>query len=142
VWEAVPLGIQETLGIMRITVFAPVAVIRGILPADAMRVSGPIGIAQLAGSQAEASIRLGGLFPILRLAGFLSVAIGLTNLLPIPALDGGRLMFILIELIRRRRVDPRKETIVHLVGMALLLTFLLLVTLQDILNPIPIPKTF
>jgi regulator of sigma E protease len=82
------------------------------------------------------------LFPILQLAGFLSVAIGLTNLLPLPALDGGRLVFVILEAIRRRRIDPKKETIVHLVGMALLLTLMLVITLQDILNPIAIPKTF
>jgi regulator of sigma E protease len=66
----------------------------------------------------------------------------LTNLLPLPALDGGRLVFILVEVIRRRRIDPRKETIVHLVGMALLLALMLLITFQDILNPISIPRTF
>jgi regulator of sigma E protease len=101
-----------------------------------------VGIAQVAGAQAEASLRLGGLFPILQLAGFLSVAIGLTNLLPLPALDGGRLLFILVELIRRKRVDPKKETIVHLIGLALLLTLMLVITLQDILNPLVIPRSF
>jgi regulator of sigma E protease len=142
VFEAVPLGFEATVGSMGATILAPVAIIRGLMPLADARPVGPVGIAQLAGSQAEASLRLHGLFPILQLAGFLSIAIGLTNLLPLPALDGGRLMFILVEAIRRRRVDPKKETIVHLVGMALLLTLLVVITLQDILNPIVIPKMF
>ena len=142
VFEAVPLGVQATVSSVAATVLAPVAIMRGLIPASDARPIGPVGIAQVAGAQAEASLRLRGLFPILELAGFLSVAIGLTNLLPLPALDGGRLVFIVLEAIRRRRIDPKKETIVHLVGMALLLALMLVVTLQDILNPIALPKMF
>jgi len=141
-FDAVPLGWRATVGSVAATVLAPVAIMRGLIPAGEARPVGPVGIAQIAGAQAEASLRLGGLFPILQLAGFLSVAIGLTNLLPLPALDGGRLVFVILEAIRRRRIDPKKETIVHLVGMALLLTLMLVITLQDILNPIAIPRTF
>ncbi len=141
-FDAVPLGWRATAGSVAATILAPVAIMRGLIPASEARPVGPVGIAQIAGAQAEASLRLGGLFPILQLAGFLSVAIGLTNLLPLPALDGGRLVFVILEAIRRRRIDPKKETIVHLVGMALLLTLMLVITLQDILNPIAIPRTF
>jgi regulator of sigma E protease len=137
-----PLAFDTTLGSLGAIVLAPVAILRGVIPLSEARPIGPVGIAQVAAAQAEASIRLGGLFPILQLAGFLSVAIGLTNLLPLPALDGGRLLFILVELIRRKRVDPKKETIVHLIGLVLLLTLMLVITLQDILNPINIPNSF
>jgi regulator of sigma E protease len=141
-FEAVPMGFSATaLGLGEVVV-APVAIIRGLIPLSMARPIGPVGIAQIAGAEAEASLRLGGLFPILNLAGLLSVAIGLTNLLPLPALDGGRLMFILIEAIRRRRVDPKKETIVHLIGLAFLLMLMVIITLQDILNPIAIPRSF
>jgi regulator of sigma E protease len=141
-FEAVPLGWKATVASVGMTVLAPVAIVRGLLPADAARLSGPVDIARLAGAQAEASVRLRGLYPILQLAGLLSVAIGLTNLLPLPALDGGRLVFILLEAIRGRRIDPKKETLVHLIGMALLLTLMVVITLQNILNPMDIPKTF
>jgi regulator of sigma E protease len=103
---------------------------------------GPVGIGQMAGAQVEESIRLRGLYPVLQLAALLSIALGITNLLPLPALDGGRLLFILVEAIRGRRVDPKKETIVHLIGLALLLTLMVVLTLQDILNPIVMPKSF
>jgi regulator of sigma E protease len=68
----------------------------------------------------------------LNMTAFLSVMIGVFNLLPIPALDGGRLAFILVEVIRRRPVDPRREGWVHMVGFALLLLLLFVLTAKDI----------
>jgi regulator of sigma E protease len=68
----------------------------------------------------------------LNMTAFLSVMIGVFNLLPIPALDGGRLAFILVEIVRRRPVDPRREGWVHMVGFALLLLLLFVLTAKDI----------
>jgi len=62
----------------------------------------------------------------------LSVYIGLFNLLPLPALDGGRLVFLTYELITRRRANPRVETTVHMVGILVLLVLMVLVTFGDI----------
>ena len=70
------------------------------------------------------------------MAGFISVALGLTNLLPIPALDGGRILFVLIEAIRGRRIEPQREGMVHLVGMLMLLALMAFLIFQDIANPI------
>ena len=75
-----------------------------------------------------------GLLNLLFLAGFISVNIGIMNLLPFPALDGGRIFFILIELIIRRRVPPEKEGIVHFVGLILLLGLMVFATWNDILR--------
>jgi regulator of sigma E protease len=141
-FEAAPRGFNQAVSAIGFVVIVPVQVIRGMIPLDLARPVGPVGIGQMAGAQLEESIRLRGLYPILQLAGLLSIALGITNLLPLPALDGGRLLFVLAEVIRRRRVDPKKETIIHLIGMALLLTLMLVLTLQDILNPIVLPKTF
>ena len=69
-------------------------------------------------------------------AGIISVALGFTNLLPIPALDGGRISFVLVEAIRGRRMEPEREGMVHLVGMLLLLGLMVLIIIQDIVNPI------
>ncbi len=68
----------------------------------------------------------------LNMTAFLSVMIGVFNLLPIPALDGGRLAFILVEVVRRRPIDPRREGWVHMVGFALLLLLLFVLTAKDI----------
>jgi regulator of sigma E protease len=69
---------------------------------------------------------------LLNLTGLLSLSLAFFNVLPIPALDGGRLFFILIEGITRRKVSPRFEAMAHTIGMAVLLTLILLVTFKDI----------
>ncbi len=80
-------------------------------------------LAQAAGSGA-------GVF--FHVAAFLSVIIGFFNLLPLPALDGGRLAFLLVEAVRRRPLDPRREGLVHTIGFALLLLLLLGLTVRDV----------
>lgn len=69
----------------------------------------------------------------------LTISFGILNLLPIPALDGGRIMFTLPEIILGRRVPPKYENAIHLVSLALLLMLLLFVNLQDFINPISLP---
>ena len=80
---------------------------------------------------------MGWAFPILQLTGILNVAIAITNLLPLPALDGGRILFVLLEVIRGKPLHPRKEGLAHSVGLVLLLLFFVVVTLQDIFVPLP-----
>ena len=64
----------------------------------------------------------------------IAVNLGIMNLLPLPALDGGRLVFIVIEMIRRKPVPPEKEGMVHLIGMAALLLLMLALTVSDIVR--------
>ena len=71
----------------------------------------------------------------LQLIGILTVSLGIFNLFPFPALDGGRIIFVLPELILRRRVPAQLETLVHGIGMALLLLFMLYVNVMDFVNP-------
>ena len=106
-----------------------------ITPAEARPVS-VIGISQIAGQAAEASAASRNLYPLLTMAAFINVALGLTNLLPIPALDGGRIMFILVEAVRGRRIEPEREGMVHVVGMLVLLGLMAFMIFQDIVNPI------
>lgn len=106
-----------------------------ITPSEARPVS-IVGISQIAGQAAETSASSGNLFPLLSMTAFISVALGLTNLLPIPALDGGRILFVLIEAIRGRRVEPEREGMVHVIGMLVLLGLMALLIVQDIINPI------
>ena len=69
----------------------------------------------------------------IELISILSLSLGIINLLPIPALDGGRILFVLIEIIRGgKRVSPDKERIVHSLGFALMISLLVIVTFQDI----------
>ena len=69
---------------------------------------------------------------MLAMGGFISINIGLFNLLPLPALDGGRLMFLIVELIRRKPVNPKYEGLVHFVGLVLLMLLMVVVTVSDI----------
>src|SRR3990167_828914 len=92
-------------------------------------VSGPIGIAQIT-SQAVAL----GPISVLQLIGLLSLNLGIINILPIPALDGGRFFFIIIEVITRRRVYPAFEKWAHTIGFALLLALIVLITYNDIVK--------
>ncbi|MBN1933908.1 MAG: site-2 protease family protein, partial [Anaerolineae bacterium] len=86
------------------------------------------------------SIDTGWAYPILNLAGLLNVAIAITNLLPLPALDGGRVFFIILEAIRGKPVPPEKEGLVHGIGLMLLLLLFVFITIQDIF--MKMPETF
>jgi len=110
-----------------------------ITPQEARPVS-VVGISQIAGQAAESSASSGSLYPILTMAAFINIALGLTNLLPIPALDGGRILFIIIEAIRGRRIEPERESMVHVIGMLVLLGLMVLLIFQDIVNPIVPPQ--
>jgi regulator of sigma E protease len=94
---------------------------------DKSSIGGPVKIAQRAGQAAR-----DGLIENIILAIGLSMNLGLMNLLPLPALDGGRIMFLGYELVARRPFNPRWEGVVHAAGMAMLLTFMLFITLRDV----------
>ena len=92
--------------------------------------TGPIGIAQVTGEVAKV-----GIAPIFELTALISISLGVVNLLPIPALDGGRLMFVLLEGIRGgRRISPQKEGFIHLAGFMLLIGLVVLMSYFDIMR--------
>lgn len=93
----------------------------------AAEVSGPVGIAVLTGSIADQ-----GFWALMQFAALLSLNLAVINFLPIPALDGGRAVFVVVESLRRRRNNPRLEAMVHQVGFVALLILILLVTAQDL----------
>lgn len=93
----------------------------------APQVSGVIGM-----GQAATTIQDFGWGPYLQLAALISFALGLFNLLPLPALDGGRAAFIVAELLRRKPVDPEREAMVHFVGFAALLALMAVIAYHDI----------
>lgn len=94
------------------------------------QLSGPIRIAQVSGLVASS----GGFLGLINLAAILSVSIGLMNLLPVPMLDGGHLMFYLYEALRGRPLSPRAQEIGFRVGLALVLMLMLFVTWNDIVH--------
>lgn len=90
-------------------------------------VSGPVGITTSMGEVASY-----GLLPLLYMVSMISTNLGVVNLLPVPALDGGRAVFVLIEMISKKRVPPEIEARIHGIGILLLLGLMLLVTVLDI----------
>ena len=96
--------------------------------------AGPVGIAQTTGEVARSSETAGGaIAPLLELAALLSINLGIMNLLPLPMLDGGRIFFLLIEVVRGgRRIAPEREAIVHMVGFVAFILLAVVVTFADI----------
>ena len=91
-------------------------------------ITGPIGIAQVTGQVAEA-----GVSPFFELVALISISLGILNILPIPALDGGRLMFVIIEWVRRgKRISPQREGLVHLMGFGLLIGLIAVISFFDV----------
>lgn len=100
---------------------------------DAM--SGPVGIVNMVGETVQEGREVGAMAVALILCRWvllLSSSLGIMNLLPIPALDGGRLLFLFIELVRGKPIDPEKEGMVHMAGMMLLMALMVLVLFNDI----------
>jgi regulator of sigma E protease len=103
-------------------------IIRWIIGATAPQVTGPVGIGELSITVAQ-----NGISPLLEFAAFISINLGIVNILPLPALDGGRIAFVLLEMIRGgRKISAKTEGLVHLVGFMLLIGLMLLVTFGDI----------
>ncbi len=101
-------------------------VLSGQAPMD---VAGPLGIVHVIGEVAQT-----GFVNLLMLTALISINLGIINLLPIPALDGGRILFLVIEAVRGRPVEPEKEGFIHFIGFALLITLILFITYQDVLR--------
>ncbi|MFH0914622.1 MAG: M50 family metallopeptidase [Chloroflexota bacterium] len=126
-WKAIPAGAVQ--GVETFALFKN-EVITWFVRESAPQVAGPVGIAQLTGEVAKA-----GISPLLEFAGFLSINLAIINIFPLPALDGGRIAFVMLEWLRRgKRVSPRVESVIHMVGFALLMALAVLITYQDILR--------
>ncbi|MBR3934155.1 MAG: RIP metalloprotease RseP [Clostridia bacterium] len=117
----------QCIYVIKSVVFSIWWLICGIVPASSM--SGPVAIVNQIGVAARAGWRT-----VLNFAGFISVNLGVMNLLPIPALDGGRILFLIIEKIRGKKMNPDREGMVNFVFLVLLLLLMVLVTFNDVLN--------
>ena len=127
IWEAVPMSLSKMWDIL---VINKNGIARWIVGGDDPGLVGPIGIAQVTGEVAKV-----GLSPIFELTAWLSIFLGIFNILPIPALDGGRLLFVAIEWVRRgKRVSPKREGLVHLVGFGALIALIAVMSYFDVVR--------
>ncbi len=137
--QAVAGGVDRTWRTLETTVYYLGRMVTGQVAAD--QLSGPLGIARISGKVAQAgaegapdvgSMILGGGVNLLQLAAFISVSIGFMNLLPVPVLDGGHLLFYAYEAVARRPVAAKVQAAGYRVGLALLLGLMLFATWNDL----------
>jgi regulator of sigma E protease len=133
--ESIWLGFRRAVSVIAFTLAAPLMVIQGSLPGEMLRPIGLPGMAQVTSQAVEATRQSGYLYPLLVMTGTFSAGLAVANMLPIPALDGGRLFFIIIEAVRGRRISPERESLVHFVGIVVLIALMILIAVNDIQNP-------
>jgi regulator of sigma E protease len=125
--EAIPAGAEECYQTL---VLFKNEIIRWIIGATTPQVTGPVGMAELTGEVAKA-----GISPLFEYAAFISINLAIINILPLPALDGGRIVFVLLEMVRGgRKISAKTEGLIHMIGFMLLIGLMLLVTFGDISN--------
>lgn len=125
-WRAIPLGGVQAAENMVIFKNSILSLFIGT--ASVADLTGPVGIAQISGEVAKS-----GWHSFLQWTALLSLNLAIVNILPLPALDGGRIAFVLLEWLRRgKRISPQKEGLVHAIGFFLLLALIAAVTFQDI----------
>ena len=134
VWQAPLRGVQYTFQITTDFLRAIGQMITGALP---FQVAGPVGIVRITGEVAQ-SVPSEGWWPILSLTAVLSLNLAIINILPFPALDGGRVVLVLIEVLRGgKRLRPEVEGMINFAGMLMLLTLMVVITFFDVRNLLP-----
>jgi regulator of sigma E protease len=142
--ELVPLSFGEAMqysvarigGVFNTILSVPAQILQGTAQPEQLRLTSPLGISQVGAVFLQDSIEQRQPAILLEFMALISIALGFTNLLPIPALDGGRILFVLIEIIRGRPIAPEREGMVHFIGVILLLSLMVVVLLNDIRDPL------
>jgi len=135
--ESVYLGFRRAVEIVAFTLAAPFLALRGLMSPDMLRPIGLPGMAQVTSQAVGAVADTGAIFPILMITGTFSAGLAVANMLPLPALDGGRFFFVIVEAIRGRRISPERESLVHFVGLVVLIALMIVISVNDIQNPLP-----
>ena len=144
--QSLPAGAQATVGMLRQLISLPVMFMRGEVDSSQMRLVSPKGIYDIysqvrtESEQATNNDSKAVFLNLLSFFGIISAGLGFSNLLPIPAVDGGRIFFMLPELLFNKRIPARFENAVHAIGFTVLLAVMILVLIQDFVNPIVLPK--
>lgn len=136
----ISFGVEDmTIGsVFTQTATESLSIVRSVWKSLAFLVTGRVGVGELTGpvgitAMIGDTVKYGAL-PVLNLVALIAINLGVMNLLPLPALDGGRILFILIEAVMGRPIPPEKEGIVHLVGFGLLMLLTVFVFINDIIR--------
>lgn len=130
--KSIKLSFYKTAFYSRVVIDSLLDLVTG--RASFSQVSGPVGIVHEIGTAVESAQKTGadGIKTLISLAILLTINLGVFNLLPLPALDGGRILFVVIEMIRRKPVPIEKEAVVHFIGIVLLLGLSVVIAFKDI----------
>jgi len=145
-FQAVPLGVQTTYDMLRQLLSLPAMLINGQVDSSQMRLISPKGMYDIYSqvrTESEEATNNDSKLVLLNMViyfGIISAGLGFTNLLPIPAADGGRIFFMLPELLFNKRVPPKFENAVHAIGFSILMAIMIMVFIQDFINPVVLPK--
>jgi regulator of sigma E protease len=137
--EAFQLAIESTQFQFSQIIHLPAMLAQGKLSPDEARLTGYKGMYDMLAWAGEIDRTSQRPFLTLNLIGVISASLAIANLLPIPALDGGRLSFLLFELIFRKRIPPKYEGMAHAIGFVFIIGLLIYINLQDFINPITLP---
>ena len=139
VGESIQLGSRYFARVTALTFTLPFYIVKQNLSFSEARPVGVIGISQITQRSMEQSIEQSAAYPFLNVLVLISVSLGIFNLLPIPALDGGRILFAIIERIRRKPIPPAIEERIHGIVLLIMVALFVIVTVLDIFNPVPLP---
>lgn len=143
--DTLPYAANISVEYVRQLIALPGKIIMGQISPDQSRLTSVVGLGNMfiqareRDNQAGSSSNGTPAVTSLSLVALISVALGITNLLPLPALDGGRILFLLPELLLRKRIPPKYENTVHMIGFLALMVLMVVVTVQDIVNPVNLP---
>ena len=127
IWDAVPMSLGR---IWEVLVITKNGIAQWVAGGPDPGLTGPVGIAKVTGEVADV-----GVAPLFELIALISISLAIVNIMPIPALDGGRLLFVGIEWVRRgRRISPQREGLVHLVGFVILIGLILVMSYLDVVR--------
>ena len=132
VLNLLPGAVRETASMTKLIWLSLIDMLRGQYGLKDL--SGPVGTINIVAETATSAVKTADYASILFILAFITVNIGIVNLLPLPALDGGRLLFIFIEIVVRRPVPKKFEAMVHAAGLILLLALMAFITFNDIFN--------
>ncbi len=137
--KALVLGGRDVVLTAGMMLMLPFYILRVGIPLSQARPVGVVGISRLAQHSIQVSLSVGALYPLLENIVLLSISLAVFNLLPIPALDGGRILLAVVEKVRARPLTPELEERIHTITMAVLVVLFLFITALDILVPVEIP---
>ena len=139
VGESIQYGFSRTWETIEMIFSIPAQIFSGSVSPEEARPISIVGISQIGGQFVQQSIREGTPGILLNFMALISIFLGFTNLLPFPPLDGGRILFVFIEIVRGRPVPMHIEQLVYKIGIGLLLALGLVVILYDVFNPFQLP---